>query len=951
MAAPGAASQTTAGGAEYRFIGSYIKGDIKKDHPKGFLEGIANRIIPPLAQDAQVMGKEELLDSLIKLSVDGQQERNANIYKTLQDLPVDTTGTIDLKLFNPDCTYTFQVFNRDNDDVNKELIQRVTRGRRDPDISIILTSDTSNHTDLILTPQISQKYSRESEWDPAQRSQVGKCLEDYRSNATGVLYPSFHVTDKLSYLFLNYNIYLVHKNGKVHLEYINTEGRPQEVDGDSNKAGLALVIYEKAIGCLIADVTTVIRPDKIESRYVGKYCGDGCLRISQFRNTLLNQGAGGGAGACKRTTFDYDMQLNETYDGNYLTGLLAAQSDAIWYHTNDKERLIVFSKEIHMETYYQEKFAMLLEKLKKDLKTFNENNEKYTKLLSDLGKDINNFKTYFNDYRLVGKSYVDVLKDFTNYSILYKKCLELQRKYSNIQTTINEMNAVTAEEGLLVIAGVQMSIEDTKEYLDKIRPFLKLEHDLRWKGVLFKSDSTLQDVTIEDLVIRKIIGSHGVGWKVTYESVFKAVDPDATSSPTLASRVTRLFTSKTPSSWGLDIVKKVYTILEEIDPTAGGSAGGSAGGATSVRKSLSHTFIDKLKDTLKTKAKKTEFVSLLGNIGITYTGLQTGGAYLHKKTYKSKKRLRKTRKIYKQHGGMTSTVFKTELETHLTFLKKIFRSNDTSEETTKSIFENHFNPYVENTPLSSGASGGLLMLANVAMEANSPNSPQIVLDPLEFYEAVLTPTNPAIITLLNSYKIMHYVDKNDLNDLQNSIIRQPTTLQPDSIESINNLHKNIIRICHTDISSSEDFEARCEEIDNNIKEAYRIVNTPANYIVPSTPSAGRAGAAPASQSTIQDSDPRFIHNSQNQFQQSVPVNLLGAFGSTMNESPSGGETNRPAKKRRVSSGGETGGGAGGEPGGGASAVAAIARQSPVTVSSLDMSNGPPRRKTQRKPRR
>ena len=62
MDAAGAVLQTTEDDTEYRFIGSYIKGDIKKDHPKGFLVGIANRIIPPLAQYAQVMGKEELLN-------------------------------------------------------------------------------------------------------------------------------------------------------------------------------------------------------------------------------------------------------------------------------------------------------------------------------------------------------------------------------------------------------------------------------------------------------------------------------------------------------------------------------------------------------------------------------------------------------------------------------------------------------------------------------------------------------------------------------------------------------------------------------------------------------------------------------------------------------------------------------------------------------------------------
>jgi hypothetical protein len=839
--------QTRAGREEYAFIGSYIKGDIKKDHPQGYIERIANDIIAEsrVVRYAPVMEKEDLLDTLITLIPTGQTITiyNTNIYKTLQNLPHDASGEIRLNLFNRNCIYTFKVFDRAN--VNAEDIKQFTLGGRGGESRILLTSDTTHHKEEILSPEINEKYSRESIWDPASRTAVGKCTENYGENPTGVLYRKFEgdLTDKLSYLFLKYDIYLVNQNNKVHLEYRKGDTLIR-VNGDSNKAGLVLDIYNKVRQCFINQVS--VPAEKIESRYVAKYSGDGCLRVSQFRNTVLNPGGGAGGGAgCMPTTSEYDVQLNETIDGNYFTGLLAAQSDAIWLHTNDKKRLIVFSKVIDPDRYNEEKLKMLNQKLKKDLRIFNANKDNYIRLSQELGEYIENFKRYFDTY--APQSYVDTLKNFTNYSILYKKCLELQTKYSNRQATIERSEVLSAAATLTIGREEQLTIENIKSINEAIHPFLTYAYDVSWKDVLFKRDGTLQDVTIEDLIVRKLAPNQ---WRITYESVFNAVNPDATSSPTLASRVTRLFTSKTPSAWGLDILKKVYTILEEIDRTAGaGGASGGTGGTTSARNSLSHTFIDKLKESL-TPTKKTEFVSLLGNIGITYTGSQSGGAYLHKKTYKSKKRVRKTRKIYKQHGGaINKEQLEEELRVHLTFLTNFSKANTTDQHggnPAKTIFESSFGYF--DTPASSRAVSGAPSSGAVSGAPTSGDVPiEIVLDPLEFYENILGKGDQTILILLNRYNIVDYVNKNSFRDIEESIKRIRVTAMPDplpdavensndsfikiltkevTIEAIDKVIKNIIAIrviCKRDIYTDAEYTVTTDDIDRHLGEAHEFL--------------------------------------------------------------------------------------------------------------------------------
>ncbi len=896
--------QTRAGDAEYAFIGSYVKGDIKKDHPQGFADGIADHIIainPSRAGVPPVMGKEDLLDSLITLTVNGEQGRTNNIYNTLQVLPANTRGEIKLNLFNPACKYRFQVFDRNNDIENKEAIRQATLQGWPDTTSIILTSDTTNHKERILTTEtpIHEKYSRESEWDPAKRTEAGKCVENYISNPTGVLYPKYEgdFTDKLSYLFLKYDIHLVRKKYKVHLEYIS-EGKPKRVDGDSNTAGLILQLVNKATRCFNDGDNNYITLDDIESRYIGKYCGDGCLRISQFRNTILNQGD---AQQCKERTFEYGMQLNETLDGNYFTGLLAAQSDAIWFHTNHingKRRLIVFSKVIDRQGYNNERLRMLSTKLYKDLKTFSDNISNYDNNMYKISEKLK----FFTDYHFTQKTsrdtvkqaYVNVLKDFTKYSILYDKYLEIRKKFiemfikagehanilRNIQQQLSNVTEESPSNPLGSIINEENSNETKIKKLEKIQsdiyPYLRMNIDKSWVSSLFKPNGTLQDVTIEDLVIKKITASHGVGWKVTYESVFNTITLECDSyKPSLSQRVSRFFMSKNTSAWGLDIIKKVYGILKEISTPVDNSIGGGASASPSSR-ALHTEFITELRNTLDTSVQ-TEFDTRMQSIDIpvpTTPLTQGGGRYKHKKTYNSKKRLRKTTKVYKQRGGaFEKGNLIQELKEHLHFLNEFFKaeedqrvhqtsvgtgvargvaissaegtgmSNSPGDVKIVKLVESTFGNY---SGIKRTRSNINLGNSEVTKKDKSRNSYEYKMDFLEFYKDILKGDNNLIIILLNRYRIMNYINKNSFSDIEESIKKIRVGDMPDPMrnaeitndsiikiltkevttEAIDKVINNIIAIrviCKKDILTDAEYIDITADIDGHLGEAHEFL--------------------------------------------------------------------------------------------------------------------------------
>jgi hypothetical protein len=848
MAAGGQANASE----EEEFMWRYVISDIFKDHRRGYqpevIRGLLPIFPPGSSPDNYMSNKETLLDSLITLNVGGRT-LNTGVYDTLQSLPHLANGDIELKLFNTQCRYLFTVFNREEVDTPESvsIIKAATLNGWLNSTSIILTSDTSVHTDRILahwTSPINEKYSRESVWDPAFRSEAGKCSETSPPNPTSVLYSRFNrnLDDKLSYLFINYDVYLAYDRRRVYLEYRKGDVL-KRVNGDANTAGLILSLVEKAIRCFKGDAATL---NKIEGRYIGKYSGDGCLRISQFRNTMLNA-------PCNQATFNYDMQLNETYDGIYFTGLLAAQSDAIWFHTNDKKRLIVFSKVNNQVEYIQGKVMRLLEMVIQNLGVFMSAEAKFQKKLAKVNVILNNFKTY----RFLENSretrprdkYVEVLIEFTKYSILYNKSLKIEERLQEMRikhTQLNDtINNVISDINNLIRSETPIS-EDTIKILENIQadisPYLQVYTDIKWASTLFTGDA-LQDVTIEDLVISKMASRHGVGWKVTYESVFKAITLNV--DPNIKERVSRFFHANSTSAWGLDIIKNVYKILEGIpvDENTGGG-GASAAAPAPAPAPLHIRFIDTLRNTL-TPTLQTEFDLRMNTIGIPTP--QRGGRYIHKKTYKSKKYMRKTTKVYKQRGGaFTVDSYRQELEIHANFINKFLKVEDLS---ANHLVNSTFNYIILSNPLA------LLRKPSPTQEqpkrdrsrsrdrdatqvksdqrGGATNVYEYNMDFLEFYEDILGKDHPSIIRLLNRYSIMNYVNKNSLNDIEKSVHTLedmpgslPDPMKEVAIDAIYKVKASVLAIhdmCKSDIVSHPEYIDITDEIDVHLGQAHTFL--------------------------------------------------------------------------------------------------------------------------------
>ena len=882
MAAGGQANAN----AEQEFMWRYVISDIFKDHPSGYQPVVIRGLLPyfPLdsSPDTYKSNKENLLDSLITLH-EGGRTLQTGIYDDLQRLPHLANGGIELKLFNTNCRYIFTVFdNREGvhtaDSVN--MIKAATLNGRPDTTGIILTTDTSVRTDAILnlwTSPINAKFSRESVWDPAPRSERNKCVETSPPNPTSVLYPKFegNLEDKLSYLFLNYDVYLGYNNNRVCLEY-RKDGELKRVNGDANTAGLVISVVEKTIRCFKSDAATL---NKIEDRYIGKYSGDGCLRISQFRNTILNP-------PCNQPTFNYDMQLNETCDGIYLPGLLAAQSDAIWFHTNDKKRLIVFSKVINQGEYLQAKYAKLLTYVRQNLEVFSSVEANYRAKLGSVAEILARFMNYRFAEPLSFYKYIQVLKEFTKYSILYDKFLIIQRKFNEMTAKYRELNNATnnvivtirnlntpAENGEII---EEMSVENKIKLLEKVQsainPYLRINTDISWALTLF-TGGKLQDVTIEELVIKKMASSHRVGWKVTYESVFNAINPSIDSS--VKQRVSRFFMSKTLSAWGLDIINKVYEILQGISfPVDEGGGGGASAPAPEPRH-LHTEFITKLRNTLDTTLQ-TEFDLRVNAIGIPtpQPTPQIGGKYIHKKTYKSKKRVRKTTKVYKQRGGaFTPASFRTELQSHLDFITN-FVDIDEPEDgeimnstNVKNMFNTTFSYLESDEPTKirgrrpQRTSSEIIDDRNRSrsrkrgdkqkgfnqegfkQEGGATNVYEYNMDFLEIYKHILGENHPSIIRLLNRYSIMNYVNKNSLSHIEKSIEKIKIEDMPDAENDSNDsivkmLTKQVAtdailkvkasvlairEMCKSDIMSHPEYTRIIDAIDVHLGEAYTFL--------------------------------------------------------------------------------------------------------------------------------
>ena len=745
-----------ANSLESQFYTDFIHCDVKKDHPRGYDANIVKGFLPDNSPEKSVDNpqKEALFNQLLTLV----PEDGSGAYNFFQSAASNANGSVQVNLFDTH-TYNYNVYDRTD---SPESIQRI---QGEMSSTIVKITDTSNHTDRIhklwgqVKNPILQVRTREVQMDPATKiapveSSVGNTDMFYveskpPNNATHVVYPPYDVTnnsDKLTHFFCKYPVYVVYDGIKpdkytlkVHLEYIK-DGKTIMINGDSNKAGIIFNIINKAKQCFSLNI-----PDsRIESGYIGKHSGDILMVLSQFRNISLHQ-----FNAHENTvSTENKYTIFESSDTNAINKAFAVGTDCIWLHTNNKERMIVFTKVTNQKDYVFKRAITALKTFLTKMSVLKDIIEAIDTKLSSVVATLEKFKVY----SIKGSTYVDVLKEYTQYAVLYnrlksieKRASELEEKSGSARNIYNTAVKTLKEKNWTLnssIDTVELSNEifTTLEAYDRqLSPYLCLDIDIVWANTLLVGES-LAKINIDEVTVLSSENARKYEDVIKYEDIFKCVNLEVPSSE--VSR--RISVTKTISSWGIDIIHMTYDILKKIDEDSVSSARDSSGGASSTggnKRVNSEDFITKLYNVVPDEKKK-KFVELIASLNIKFE--QRGGSRLYGKTYKkSKKRVRKTSKLYKQFGGaLDKGEFIEEIVENIRFMINTLNKESSQEEAEvfKQAFE-EINAVSASSASVSSASSASASTPSVVEESVAT----VILDPISTYELIAETLNSAEI--------------------------------------------------------------------------------------------------------------------------------------------------------------------------------------------------------------
>ena len=741
-----------ANSLESQFYTDFIHCDVKKDHPRGYDANIVQGFLPDNSPEKSVDNpqKEALFNQLLTLI----PEDGSGAYNFFQRAASNTNGSVQVNLFDTH-TYNYNVYDRTD---SLESIQRI---QEQMNSTIVKITDTSNHTDRIhrlwdqVKNPILQVRTREVQMDPATKiapveTSVGNTDMFYveskpPNNSTHVVYPPYDVTnnsDKLTHFFCKYPVYVVYDGIKpdkytlkVHLEYIKN-GKTIMINGDSNKAGIIFNIINKAKQCFSLNI-----PDsRIESGYIGKHSGDILMVLSQFRNISLHQFNVPG----NTVSTENKYTIFESSDTNAINKAFAVGTDCIWLHTNDKERMIVFTKVTNQKDYLFKRAITALKTFLTKMSVLKGIIEAIDTKLSSVVDTLEKFKVY----TIKGSTYVDVLKEYTQYAVLYnrlksieKRASELEEKSGSARNIYNTAVKTLKEKNWTLnssIDTVELSNEifTTLEAYDRqLSPYLCLDIDIVWANTLLVGES-LAKINIDELTVLSPQNARKYEDVIKYEDIFKCVNLEVPSSE--VSR--RISVTKTISSWGLDIIHMTHDILKKIDEDSVSSARDSSGGASSTggnKRVHSEDFIAKLYSVVPDE-KKNKFVELIASLNIPFE--QRGGSRLYGKTYKkSKKRVRKTSKLYKQFGGaLDKGEFIEEIVENIRFMINTLNKESSEEEA--EVFKQAFEE-IKAVSSASSASSASASTPSVVEESVAT----VILDPISTYELIAETLNSAEI--------------------------------------------------------------------------------------------------------------------------------------------------------------------------------------------------------------
>ena len=739
---------------EAQFYTNFVHCDVKKDHPQGYDERIVQGFLPyDYINKIQNPSKEGLLNSLLTIVENPELEA----YNTFQNAAANTRGSVQVNLFNKE-KYTYAVFDRTDTPYSVEGIRQATISGVG-DVELVKITDTSNHTDRIHNlwnqgeSPILQVRTREVQMDPATKiaadaRSVGNLDMFYveskpPKNPTHIVYPPYNKSDNLSHFFCKYPVYVVYDGIqrdrytlKVHLEYIK-DGKTIIIKGDSNKAGIVFKILDKAKQCFSLNN---IPDERIESGYIGKHSGDVLMVLSQFRDTFLNHV--NDPNNIRNTKGKHI--IFESSDTNAINKAFAVGTDCIWLHTNDKQRIIVFTKVTNEAEY-------LLKRAFTTLKSFLQQISMLGKVIVAIDKNLEKVKeilSNFKSYPVKGDNYVDILKEYTQYAVLYDRIKSIEKRKSKLEEVRRGANNIieralsmftTAEEWETQIKQKGYTPELYKEIISQldpydkaISPYLCLDIDISWANTIFRKNGSLSEIDISELTLLSNADPRKYEDVLKYDDVFKCVNLEVPGAE--ASR--RISTNKTTSSWGLDIIHMTHDILKKIDESD--SQEELSGAASSVAVPIrAEEFISSLYQSVPGN-KKDKFIEVIQSVNINFQVNQSGGSRLYRNTYKKSKKgkmVRKTSKVYKQFGG--SKEFINEIVEHINFMIALSSSKDT--ETDKSIFEEFGINIIENSSSASSASS-----ASSTSSAAAPSEDSIVtliLDPISTYEVIAETLN------------------------------------------------------------------------------------------------------------------------------------------------------------------------------------------------------------------
>lgn len=622
--------------------------DVKKDHgAEDFDSAIVKGLLPNSSGILEtILDKEDLFNTVCG---------NSNFYNNLTSSTLQEGETGDIQQVFSKQQYVYKVFDNRKDPL-PETIASINDflTTREP---ILKITDTAAHSPELLVhlPNTFQAYTRETEIDPAGKSNPVSVVESIRQNFTNKFYvetqPIPHIVEYpayttsgtgLSEFYCNRNVFLHHTGirdparGTLGVE-LHYQAKP---GGDTtikvHEEGNIAKCVQKLMNCIkrIAGIDSA--RELKEMVFLSKHHGDIAQVLAKYRNISLDllQSASNRTNTPIRSL--YYTRAFESQDLNAVTKALCVNTDIIFYfppgHTNS--RLVIFKNRL-LDTS-ENRLEGLKSQCIRDIERFTnavlQNNSKM--------ESINARKQAFDALAVFPRSGTNQVEQ---YKSILRKGVQIAILCKYLPTTPLTMVSLF-EHGLIErIQGIQLEggqlSQSSKTLLERT---LEQIHSTSLETLLptsyyndsynvLTTDGSLQPVKLEKELIFSITGAVNRGKpKVSLDDGWNLIDLGKTSLTDVTSNYSRLG-AKFTSWWAIETIMYVYTNI------------------VTYKKEIADNFLTALHAVLNVNGQKPMFEFLLSLTGITWTAPAQGGG--RNRTYSAKKK-RRNRTARVQRGGV-----------------------------------------------------------------------------------------------------------------------------------------------------------------------------------------------------------------------------------------------------------------------------------------------------------